>query len=134
MKPVDKVYQNKYTLTIGLQRLEVRFYASERGHEPVRDWLLALPADGRVKVELALARVQFGWPVGMPLVRKLQADLWEARTRTAVGQARILFTVLEGSAVLLHGFVKKSQKIPRHELALARGRLARLLRAEVNAT
>ena len=67
--------------------------------------------------------MQFGWPVGMPLVRKLGADLWEVRVRIDRRTARVLFTVVEGEAVLLHGFVKKSQKTPADDMSTALARL-----------
>ena len=67
--------------------------------------------------------VQFRWPLGMPLVRKMEADLWEVRIHLTRGrQARVLFTIQEGEMVLLHGFLKKSQKTPERELQTARTR------------
>ena len=70
--------------------------------------------------------VQYGWPLGMPLVRKIEPRLWEARSRLTDGIARVLFTVVEDKMVLLHGFVKKSQKMPVQELATAKRRLGNL--------
>lgn len=67
--------------------------------------------------------VQYGWPLGMPLVRKLGADLWEVRSHLEHGTARVFFTVLGAQMVLLHGFVKKSQATPKAELDLARKRM-----------
>ncbi len=67
--------------------------------------------------------VQFGWPMGMPIVRKLEKDLWEVRVHLAGRIAGILFTVIEEPMVLLHGFFKKSQKIPANDLKLAKQRL-----------
>ena len=57
--------------------------------------------------------VEMGWPLGMPLVRKLDNQLWEVRINLS-GQriARVLFTVAEAQMVLLHGFIKKTQKTP----------------------
>jgi phage-related protein len=66
--------------------------------------------------------LQFGWPIGMPLVRKLETGLWEVRVDLPSGIARILFTVFEGDAVLLHGFIKKSEKTPLPDLKTARQR------------
>ena len=70
--------------------------------------------------------VQFGWPLGMPLVRKLAAGLWEVRSRLPARIARVLFSSDEGRMVLLHGFVKKSQKTPAEDLELAKNRLRML--------
>ncbi len=67
--------------------------------------------------------VEFGWPMGMPNIRKLEADLWEIRVRLPYGIARILFTIRGKTMVLLHGFIKKTQKTPLEELKTARGRL-----------
>ena len=67
--------------------------------------------------------VQFGWPLGMPLVRKLDKGLWEVRVGLPEGIARVLFTTGERRMILLHGFIKKSQKTPKDDLALAKTRL-----------
>jgi phage-related protein len=71
--------------------------------------------------------MQFGWPVGMPLVRKLQPDLWEVRVRLENRIARVLFTLIDDAAVLVHGFIKQGQKTPRDDLKLAVRRV-RLIR------
>ena len=49
----------------------------------------------------------------MPLVRKLDKGLWEVRSRLPDRIARAIFTAGEGRMILLHGFIKKSQKTPR---------------------
>jgi phage-related protein len=59
----------------------------------------------------------------MPLIRKIQKDLWEVRTTLESGIARIFFTVDGEHMILLHGFIKKSQKTPQHELNTALVRL-----------
>ncbi|MBP6703825.1 MAG: type II toxin-antitoxin system RelE/ParE family toxin [Vicinamibacteria bacterium] len=105
-----------------MQRVSVRFFALNSGREPVRDWLLSLRAEDRKVIGDDIRTMQFGWPVGMPLVRKLEADLWEVRVTLASGIARVFFTVLRDEAILLHGFIKKSQKTPLMELETARRR------------
>ena len=107
-------------------RLTVRFFRSTQGNEPVREWLRAQPAADRKAIGEEIRTVQLGWPLGMPVVRKLQADLWGVRVRLHDGIARVLFTIEDQEAVLLHGFIKKSQKIPADELATATGRLKQL--------
>ncbi len=96
------------------------------GKEPVREWLKSLPLEDRKIVGEDVKTVQFGWPLGMPLVRKLETDLWEVRSTLHKQIARIIFTVDGGLMVLIHGFVKKSQRIPVSDINLARERLARL--------
>lgn len=110
-------------------QLEVRFFRTETGKEPVRDWLLELSTPDRRTVGEDLKTVQFGWPLGMPLVRKMERDLWEVRVSLDKRIARLLFTVQGNAIVLLHGFIKKSRTTPADDLALARQRL-RQLRSE----
>lgn len=107
--------------------LRVKFYQTSSGREPVREWLNDLAELNRKAIGNDIKTVQFGWPLGMPLVRKLAPGLWEVRTQITDGIARILFTVVGTVMVLLHGFVKKSQKIPASDLALARQRLRHVL-------
>jgi phage-related protein len=68
-------------------------------------------------------RVQFRWPVGMPLCRPLGAGLWEVRSNLPSNRiARVMFCFRDGHLVALHGFIKKIQKTPADELELARKR------------
>ena len=110
-----------------LPKLVVRFFRTEEGREPVREWLKALPEAERKQLGQEIRTVQFGWPVGMPLVRKLQPGLWEVRVRLANRIARVLFTVIDDVAVLVHGFIKQGQKTPQGDLELA-ARPVRLVR------
>jgi phage-related protein len=100
--------------------LAVRFYRTSAGKEPVREWLVeqVSPAARRM-IGADIKTVQLGWPIGMPLVRKLGAGLWEVRSRIPDGIARVLFTVVGTDMVLLHGFVKKSHATPKAHLDLA---------------
>ena len=61
--------------------------------------------------------------MGLPLVRKMETDLWEIRVSITDGICRIFFTIAENIMILLHGFVKKSQKTPQKELETAQNRL-----------
>ena len=106
--------------------LSVVFYLSAAGNEPVREWLLGLSRKDRKSVGFDIKTAQYGWPIGMPLIRKLEPGLWEVRTRLEDGIARVLFTVDGDTMVLLHGFVKKSQRTPATDLKTASQRLADL--------
>ncbi len=106
--------------------LDVRFFRTETGTEPVRDWLKSLAVADRKAIGEELKTVQFGWPLGMPLVRKLGRDLWEVRIRLEGRAARVVFTEQEVVMVLLPGFIKKSGKTPRDDLELAHHRLKEL--------
>ena len=98
----------------------------DAGTEPVRDWLRDLSTQDRKKIGDEMKTVQFGWPLGMPLVRKMDKNLWEVRIRLENRIARILFTVGGQSMILLHGFIKKSQATPQDDLDLAKARLKQL--------
>lgn len=101
-------------------KLEVKFFRAENGAEPVRVWLKTLAKADKQKIGEDIKTVQFGWPLGMPLVGNLGSRLWEVRTNLAGGRiARILFFMDNHMMILVNGFIKKSQKIPKAELALA---------------
>jgi phage-related protein len=108
---------------IELKRVPAVFYRSASGSEPVKDWLRTLPEEDRRIVGYDIASVEFGWPLGMPLCRSLGGGLWEVRSDITRGRiARVVFCIASGRMVLLHGFVKKSQKMPGPDLATARRR------------
>ena len=106
--------------------LDVVFYKTEAGNEPVREWLKSLLREDRKTIGEDLKTAQYGWPLGMPLIRKIERGLWEVRSTISTGIARVFFTVADGMMILLHGFVKKSQKTPQNELEAARRRLRNL--------
>ena len=106
--------------------LDVVFYQTGSGNEPVREWLRGLSKADKRAIGSDIKTVQYGWPIGMPVVRKLDAGLWEVRSRLDQRISRILFTVHGDMMVLLHGFIKKSQKTPKEDLQLAKDRKANL--------
>ena len=106
--------------------IPVVFFALDSGREPVRDWLKGLDKDGKRAIGEDIKTLQFGRPIGMPLARKMDDDLWELRSKLNKGIARTFFTVYGNKIVLLHGFIKKSQKTPAKELSLAKRRLNKL--------
>ena len=104
----------------GLKRLPARFYRSDSGREPVREWLKSLDLEDRKVIGEDIKDVEFSWPIGMPLVRSLGNDLWDVRSSLPRGRsARVIFCVEQGSMVLLHAFAKKTQKTPKQDLELA---------------
>src|SRR5262245_61825669 len=105
------------------RKIPVVFYRTRGGAEVVRDWLRGLPALDRPAIGQVLLRVQYRWPVGMPLCRSLGDGLCEVRSSLPGGRiARVLFSAHEGRIVALHGFIKKSQNTPDEDLALVRRR------------
>lgn len=87
---------------------------------PVREWILALDAADRRTVGKDIQKVEFGWPIGMPYCRPLGRGIWEVRSDLSSGRiGRVLFCMIGGEMILLHGFIKKSQKTPPQELDIA---------------
>jgi phage-related protein len=109
-----------------LKRLPAVFYRSDAGREPVREWLKGLPLEDRKVIGEDIKDVEYAWPIGMPLVRSMGAGLWEVRSTLARGRiARVFFCVDGENMILLHGFVKSTQKTPQRELDLAMKRMKR---------
>lgn len=107
-------------------RLEVVFFRTNLGNEPVREWLRSLSKAEQKILGDDVLKVQYCWPIGKPLVSSLGSGLWEVRSRLGERIARIVVHVESSRIVLLHGFIKKAQKTPKHELDLARKRLDQL--------
>lgn len=104
-------------------RIDLVFYRTAGGNEPVREWLIDLSVANRREVGLDLQRVQYRWPVGMPLVRPMGKGLFEVRTPLPDGTtARVMICFHGGDLYALHGFVKKAQKTPAPDLEIARKR------------
>jgi len=124
------MYHAWYTWMVDAgKRIEVRFYRSPNGTEPVRQWLLSLSRADRLAIGTDLKTVEFGWPVGLPVCRSLGDGLWEVRSSLRHRIARVLFCVAGDTMWLLHGFIKKQQKTPAPDLALARRRQRQVLDA-----
>jgi len=112
-----------------MKRIEAVFYKTDSGNEPVRDWLIDdLGQSDRRTVGMDLKDVEYGWPVGMPLCRPIKSEkkLWEVRSHISSGRiARILFCIQDGKMILLHGFIKKTQKTPKKDIELAIKRMGK---------
>ena len=106
-----------------VKKITVRFFESAVGRKPVREWLLELSAQDRRAIGYDIETVEFGWPIGMPVCRPLGAGLWEVRSSLSRNRiARVIFCMWEGEMILLHGFIKKTQKTPQQDIALAEKR------------
>jgi len=107
------------------KRIPVSFYRTSRGTEPVREWLKSLDKTDRQIIGEDIKTVEFGWPIGMPVCRSITSHkgLWEVRSSLSSNSiARVLFCICEGQMILLHGFVKKTQRTPKRDLDLAEKR------------
>ncbi|MCH8489341.1 MAG: type II toxin-antitoxin system RelE/ParE family toxin [Oceanicaulis sp.] len=106
-----------------IPKIPLVFYRTAAGNEPVRDWLKEMNRDDRLAIGADLQRVQYRWPVGMPLCRAMKDGLWEVRTHLPSRTiSRVLLCFHEGVIVALHGFIKKTRTTPDEDMALARQR------------
>ncbi len=108
---------------------EIIFYEDEKGNNPVLEYLAELSKtngkDSRVRLKKAQDYINllknYGKTVGEPCMKHLDGDIWELRPQ----RDRILFArVIDGAFVLLHHFVKKTQKTPAREIEQAKRELA----------
>jgi len=106
--------------------LKIIFFKTDTGREPVREWIKGMSSKEKKIIGEDIRTLQRGWPLGMPLVKNVDKNVWEIRTKINKNIYRIFFTLVDGIIVLVHGFVKKTQKIPRNELKLTQERLAQL--------
>lgn len=64
--------------------------------------------------------IEYGPELGMPLTRYMEDGIWEIRAHGKEGIGRAFYmTVKNKRIIILHSFVKKTQKTPRHELEIA---------------
>ena len=102
------------------KRLVVRFFKTDRGNEPVREWLKQLDASERKIICVDIKTVEFGWPMGMPTCRLVRNGVYEVRSSLPSSRiARVLFCIDGEEMILLHGFIKKTQKTPQQDIELA---------------
>src|SRR5438094_156958 len=98
------------------KKLPARFYVNPTGRNPVREWILELPSEDRQTVGKDIQKVEFGWPIGRPHCAPLGHGLWEVRSDLDSNRiARVIFCMGDGHMILLHGFIKKTQKTPQQD-------------------
>ena len=89
------------------------FFDTGSGRRPVRDWLMELPPEDRKVIGADIATLEYGWPVGVPKCAPMTGvkGLYEVRSNISSGQiARVFFILVGRRMLLLHGFIKKTQK------------------------
>lgn len=105
--------------------LKVIFYKTEVGNEPALDFLRDLDPEDRKIVGADLRTVQIGWPLGMPLCRKLVKGIYEVRSDISDKRiVRLVFFQHEQNIIIVHGFIKKTQTTPDDVLKLSKKRKA----------
>jgi len=108
---------------------QIYFYKDKNGKEPVKDYIQELAAhkdkDSRIKLtkirDYLKMLSEYGTRAGVPYVKHLDKDIWELRPL----RDRILFAAWDGkSFILLHQFMKQTQKTPPREIETAKRNLA----------
>jgi phage-related protein len=99
--------------------------------EAVQREILTLPAGLLARyIHLTDRMIDFGPNLGMPHTRSMGKGLFELRLKSAEGIARVLFFARTSQRiVMLHQFVKKSEKTPPKELNIARRRMKEMQNA-----
>ena len=104
----------------------VRFYETPAGRPVIQEWLRAFDRPDRAILGFDLKRVQLGFPMGLPLCRSLGGGLWEVRSSLSGNrEVRMIFfhDTQHKALVVVHGFIKKSQKTPKAEIDIASRRM-----------
>ena len=104
---------------------EIEYYAATNGQIPVKEFVEALNVKERAKVARTIDLLEeFGINLGMPYAEHVEGELWELRARLSNNRYRIIYFLNTGKVfIMLHGFVKKTQKISKNELETAKKRL-----------
>ena len=113
------------------ERWTVEFYRDTRGGSPVQEFLDELDEDMRAKVTRSLILLsEQGDRLGMPLARPVAGYRFrELRVQMSGNAVRVFHFATSGRRiVLLHGFMKKSQKTPLRELQIAANRYSEYVR------
>lgn len=109
-----------------MKKISAKFFKTDKGREPVREWLQSLPKEEKLKIGKDIKTAEFGWPIGMPTCKKLGGGLNEIRTEVSNKWARVFFCVKDNFMILLHGIMKKDNKTPKKDLDLAKSRMKKL--------
>ena len=101
--------------------MEIQFFDNK-----VKEFIkiLEIPTSAKVFRTLELLE-RFGHALGMPHSKHISGGLMELRIK-GKQEVRLLYAFHKGGAVILHGFLKKSQKIPQKEIRVARQKLSTL--------
>ena len=109
---------------------EIEFYETESGKKVILDFLDSLPVKHRARAirEIELLE-EFGTDLTMPHVKQIEGKLWELRIKASSNISRIFYFILMSNKfVLLHGYIKKTNKTPEREKDIAKKRMADYIR------
>ena len=109
---------------------QVLLYRDEEGSMPVANWLRQLPDRDRARVGHTIDLLKsLGVLLQPPHCKHLKDKIWELRTSVARVEYRILYVRIEKDVfILLHSFIKRTDKTPEREIIVAEQRLADFMR------
>jgi len=104
---------------------DIEYYEAANGQIPVKEFIEALNVKERAKIARTIDLLEeFGINLGMPYAEHVEGELWELRARLSNNRYRIIYFLNTGQVfIMLHAFVKKTQKIPKSEIKIANKRL-----------
>lgn len=108
-------------------RWQIKYY-----NQKLESEILKLPAGLLAKyLRLSDLLIEFGSNLGLPHTKKIEKALFELRVKGKEGIARVFFcTKIGRKIIMLHSFIKKSQKTPKKEIEIARRRKKEVLENE----
>lgn len=112
------------------KKIQAEFYKTESGRQPVREFLLDCSKAGRLQIGEDILFVELNWKVDRPYVDQLkkgsgpaERTIYELRSQLneqgSNKEARVLFFIFDHLMVLTHAFIKKTRKVPKHEIETA---------------
>jgi len=104
---------------------KINYYHNQNNSSPIREWLDSLANEPKAEIFRILQMLgKYGIDLGLPFVRPLESKIYEIRAKDRSGIYRVLyFAHTDKTFVLLHGFIKKTQKTPRKEIEIALKRM-----------
>ena len=107
----------------------IEYYTNPDGKSPIKDFIDSLPLKAKARTVKSLDLLEsYGIQMGEPHVKNVGRKLWELRVKAEEGIFRFFFTVKKNRIIiLLHGFQKKSERIPKRELGIAIRRMKEIV-------
>lgn len=103
----------------------VEYYRDGKGKEPVAEFIDALSKEARAKVFRTIKLLKdYGVLLKEPYTRQIKGKIRELRVTDRAGKIRVLYFAFTGRRIiLLHGFIKKTEKTPLSEIETAEKRM-----------
>jgi phage-related protein len=104
---------------------DIEYYQAPDGRYPVKEFIELLDIKAKAKIARTIDLLEeFGIKLGMPFAEHVEGELWELRIRLANNRYRIIYFLDTGKVfIMLHGFVKKTKRISKNDLEIAKKRL-----------